>query len=169
VNGVGPSYWYRTSQPWLPKSSISSSVALEPFLGPGLFFSYVNFFTHMVGLLGRVISPSQGRYLHTGQHKHRINGHTDIHALSGIRTHDPSVWASEDGSCLRPGGHCDRPKYIQGYKSVEGRNIRKRWKSWKDSSAGTGREICALKLMIVFLNPTCISRLKQSILQHSKM
>jgi hypothetical protein len=26
-----------------------------------------------VGLLGRGISPSQGRYLHTGQHKHRIN------------------------------------------------------------------------------------------------
>jgi hypothetical protein len=26
---------------------------------------------------------------------------TDIHALSGIRTHDPSVPASEDISCLR--------------------------------------------------------------------
>jgi hypothetical protein len=32
--------------------------------------------------------------------------HTDIHALSAIRTHDPSVRASEDGSCLRPRGHC---------------------------------------------------------------
>jgi hypothetical protein len=30
---------------------------------------------------------------------------TDIHALSGIRTHDPSVRASEDNSCLRPRGH----------------------------------------------------------------
>jgi hypothetical protein len=28
--------------------------------------------------------------------------HTDIHALSGIRTHDPSDRASEDSSCLRP-------------------------------------------------------------------
>jgi hypothetical protein len=27
---------------------------------------------------------------------------TDIRTSSGIRTHDPSVWASEDGSCLRP-------------------------------------------------------------------
>jgi hypothetical protein len=30
---------------------------------------------------------------------HRINAHnTDIHALSGIRTHDPSVREGEDGS-----------------------------------------------------------------------
>jgi hypothetical protein len=35
--------------------------------------------------------------------------HTDIHALSGIRTHDSSVRAVEDSSsCLRPRGHCDR-------------------------------------------------------------
>jgi hypothetical protein len=32
-------------------------------------------FTQSVGLLGRGISPSQGRYLHTGQHKHRLNAH----------------------------------------------------------------------------------------------
>jgi hypothetical protein len=50
---------------------------------------------HSVGLLGRRISPSQGRYLY----KHRIN--TNIRALSGIRTHDPSVRAGEDSSCLR--------------------------------------------------------------------
>jgi hypothetical protein len=33
--------------------------------------------------------------------------HTDIHALIGIRTHDPSVQAGEDGSCLRPLGRSD--------------------------------------------------------------
>jgi hypothetical protein len=32
--------------------------------------------------------PSQGRYLHTGQ--------LDIHASSGILSHDSSVWAGED-------------------------------------------------------------------------
>jgi hypothetical protein len=32
---------------------------------------------------------------------------TDIHALSGIRTHDPSVRAGKDISFLRPCGHCD--------------------------------------------------------------
>jgi hypothetical protein len=33
----------------------------------------------------------------------------NIHALSGIRAHDPSVRESEDSSRLRPRGHCDRP------------------------------------------------------------
>jgi hypothetical protein len=41
----------------------------------------------MVGLLGRVISSSQGLYLHrTTQHR---KTRTNIHALSGIRTRDP--------------------------------------------------------------------------------
>jgi hypothetical protein len=66
-------------------------VALQPLLGPGLFCSFVIFFWQTVGILGRVISPSQGHYLHTGQHKHRINAHPDILALSGIPTHVSSV------------------------------------------------------------------------------
>jgi hypothetical protein len=36
----------------------------SPLLGPGLLFSFVIFFTQPVGLLGWVISLSQGRYLH---------------------------------------------------------------------------------------------------------
>jgi hypothetical protein len=32
----------------------------------------------------------------------------DIYASSGIQTHDPSVQASKDSSCLVPHGHCDR-------------------------------------------------------------
>jgi hypothetical protein len=46
-----------------------------------VFFSY----TQSVGLLGRGICPSQGLHLHTEY------THTDIHASSGIRTHDSSV------------------------------------------------------------------------------
>jgi hypothetical protein len=38
------------------------------------FFSFYSY-TQMVGLLGRGISPLQGRYLHTEQHKHRVNAH----------------------------------------------------------------------------------------------
>jgi hypothetical protein len=53
------------------------------------------------------IGPSQGRYLHTEQHKHTINAYTDIHASSMIRTHNPSVRASEEGSWLGPRGHWD--------------------------------------------------------------
>jgi hypothetical protein len=37
--------------------------------------------------------------------------HTDIHALSGIRTHNPSFRTSEVSSCLRLRGHCDRQLY----------------------------------------------------------
>jgi hypothetical protein len=53
---------------------------------------------HLVGLLGRVISPSQGRYL----------TQMNIHVSNGIRTHDPSVSTSEDSSYLRSSGHSDR-------------------------------------------------------------
>jgi hypothetical protein len=76
-----------------------------PLLDLGRFFSFL-IYTQSVGLLGQGISPPQSRCLHTGQHKHRINA--DIHALSGIRTHDPSFRASEDSSYLRQGGHYDR-------------------------------------------------------------
>jgi hypothetical protein len=100
---------------FISQSKVSSSFIHQwlysPLLGPGLFFSFVICFTQTVGLLGRVISPSYGRYLHTEQHKHRINAHTDIHALIWIRTHDPSVRASEDSSYLRPRGHCDGSGY----------------------------------------------------------
>jgi hypothetical protein len=42
------------------------------------------------------------------QNKHIRLYTPNIHALSGIRTHDHSVRASEDSSCLRPLGYCDR-------------------------------------------------------------
>jgi hypothetical protein len=73
------------------------------------FFSFF-ISTQLVGLLGRGISPPQGLYLHTEQHEHRINAHnTNIHALSGIQTHDPILRESEDISCLRPRDQCDQP------------------------------------------------------------
>jgi hypothetical protein len=57
------------------------------------------------------ISPSQGLYLHI-EHRHRINANnTNIHALCGIQTHNPSLRASEDSSRLRPRGNCDRQEY----------------------------------------------------------
>jgi hypothetical protein len=80
----------------------------SPLLDLGRFFSFLILYTvDRTPWTG--ISPSQGFYLHTEQHNHRTNAHnTDIHALSGIRTHDSSVRASEDSSCLRWHGHCDR-------------------------------------------------------------
>jgi hypothetical protein len=81
-------------------------MAVQPLWTFATYFSFL-IHTEQVGLLGRGISPSKARYLHK-QHKRRINAHTNIHALSGIRRHDPSVRAGEDGSCLRPRSHCDR-------------------------------------------------------------
>jgi hypothetical protein len=75
-------------------------------------FSVSSSYTQSLGLLGRGMSPSQSLYLHAEQHKHRINAHdTDNQALCGIRTYDPSVRRSEDSSCLRTRGHCDRFHY----------------------------------------------------------
>jgi hypothetical protein len=92
--------------------SIVFSMAFPTHSGLWPLIQFRSHFSQMLGLLGRVSSPSQGRYLNTGQHKHRINSHnTDIHALSGIPTHDPSVRASEVSSCLRPRGHCDRRQW----------------------------------------------------------
>jgi hypothetical protein len=57
-------------------------------LGRLTYRRFLELFRQTVGLLGRVISPSQGLYLHrTTQHR---KTRTNIHALSGIRTHDPS-------------------------------------------------------------------------------
>jgi hypothetical protein len=80
------------------------SMALPAHSGSWPRIQFRNHFSQTVGLLGWVISPSQGLYLNTGQHKLTPN----IHALSGIRTHDPSVRANADSSCFRPRGYCDR-------------------------------------------------------------
>jgi hypothetical protein len=73
----------------------------RPFLG-GRFFSFL---IYTVGRTPWMGDQPVSRPLPT----HRRNAHnTDIHALSGIRTHDPSVRASETSSYLRPHGHCDR-------------------------------------------------------------
>jgi hypothetical protein len=53
-----------------------SSMTLPAHSGPWLLIQFRNQISQMVGLLGRVISPSQGLYLNTGQHKHRINAYT---------------------------------------------------------------------------------------------
>jgi hypothetical protein len=67
-----------------------SPVALQSLkaLGRLTYRKFLELFRHMIGLLGRVISPSQGLYLHrTTQHRKTL---TNIHALSGIRNHDPN-------------------------------------------------------------------------------
>jgi hypothetical protein len=57
---------------------------------------------HSVGLLGAMISSSQGLYLYTNTEKRTYTQTPNIHALSGTRTHDPS---------FRPLGYRDRLKF----------------------------------------------------------
>jgi hypothetical protein len=52
------------------------------------------FILQMVGLLGRVISSSQGLYLNTGQHKHRINAYTHTISMPCVGF-EPAIPASE--------------------------------------------------------------------------
>jgi hypothetical protein len=66
----------------------------------------MNLFGHLVGLLGRGISPRQVLYLHRKTQHRKTRTH--IHASSGIRTHDPNFRAVEDSTSLRPRGQWDR-------------------------------------------------------------
>jgi hypothetical protein len=55
-----------------PTYFFNGSTAL---VGPGRYFGFL-IYLRAVGLFGRVISSSQGLYLNTRQHKHRINTYT---------------------------------------------------------------------------------------------
>jgi hypothetical protein len=82
---------YNETQLFLKHSLLSYTVALQSLkdLVRLTYTRFLRLFRQTVGLLGRMISPSQGLYLHrTTQHR---KTETNIHALSGIRTHDPSV------------------------------------------------------------------------------
>jgi hypothetical protein len=92
------------------------SLALQPQFGPwptAMKLFHFGFLDRRqsVGLLGRMISSSQGPYLYINTEK-RTHTHTqtlNIHALSGIRTHNPGFRASEDSTWLRLLGYRDRP------------------------------------------------------------
>jgi hypothetical protein len=88
-------------------------IALPAHLGPWPLIQFRSQFSQMVGLFEQVISPSQGLYLNTGhtQTQNKRIQIPDMHALSGIRAHDPCVRAIEDSSCLR------RAATVTGYNS----------------------------------------------------
>jgi hypothetical protein len=88
-------------------------LALQPQFGPwptsiklSVHFGLLDL-RQSVGLLGRVISSSQGLYLYINIEK-RTHTNTKHPCLDKIRTHDPGFRASEDSACLRPLGYRDR-------------------------------------------------------------
>jgi hypothetical protein len=54
-----------------------------------------------VGLLGRVMSSSQGFYLNTGQHEHRINTYTYQTSMPCVGF-EPTIPASERAKTYKP-------------------------------------------------------------------
>jgi hypothetical protein len=82
--------------------SIYSSTALVDL-------QLLNLSTESIGLPGQGMSPSQGRYLHTGQHKNRINAHK----YSCLEWDSKTRALCSTGRrrfILRRRGHCDRHK-----------------------------------------------------------
>jgi hypothetical protein len=70
---------------------------------------FLELFRHMVGLLGRVISPSQGLFLHrTTQHRKTRDKHPCLERDSNPRSQQPT---GQDPR-IRPHGHCDRQSLI---------------------------------------------------------
>jgi hypothetical protein len=87
-------------------TTVFLSVALQSSVGPWPLFQFFNVYA-----VGRIPwtgeSTSRKAAAYTRNNVHTEYTHTNIHALSEIRTHDPSVRAGKDGSFLRPSGHRD--------------------------------------------------------------
>jgi hypothetical protein len=81
-------------------------MALQPFIGLWPLFQFRNLF-YVEGRTPWTNDQPVARPLPTQRTIQTQNKRTDIHALSGVRTHDPSVPANEDSSCHRPRGHYD--------------------------------------------------------------
>jgi hypothetical protein len=83
------------------------SVALQSLkdLGRLIYRRFLELFRHVAGLLGRVISPSQGLYLHrTTQHRKTRDKHPCFERDPNPRSQQPT---GQDPR-LRPHGHYDR-------------------------------------------------------------
>jgi hypothetical protein len=68
-----------------------------------------------LGLHGRVISPTQSRYLHRTIQTQNKRRHLWLEWDSNPRS---QVRAGEDISCLRPRGHCDRLQSIHCFVNI---------------------------------------------------
>jgi hypothetical protein len=88
-------------------------------------------YSQLVRFLGWVISPV-ARLLPTQDNTSTEETHTDIHASSEILTHDPSVRASADISCLRPRGHSYR---LTSYQNNKNDGLTKSVQSWRRKKA----------------------------------
>jgi hypothetical protein len=69
---------FNEAEEWVKYVTYCLSIVPQPFVGPWPLFQFLDLFTQSVGPLGRGISSSQSRYLHTGQHKQNKRTQTSI-------------------------------------------------------------------------------------------
>jgi hypothetical protein len=109
------------------------SMALPAYSGPRPLIQFLNHFSQTVGLLGRMISPSQGRYLNTGQDKHRINTYTHQTSIPWVGF-EPTIPTSERAKTVHD---LDRAATVIGamwvwlYNKIMQTARRSHTKSWK--------------------------------------
>jgi hypothetical protein len=130
---------------------LSISVYLSTALQPSGIGRYFGFFIYIesVWLLWREISRRKA-----STHTQNNTTHIDIHALSGIRTQDPSVWASEDSSCIRQRDRDRRSLHLLGINLYSlgsktlGYSVHRQWNTnsknrspYEAKSHWTGEEI----------------------------
>jgi hypothetical protein len=110
-------YWIKSEEKYFV-SKISFqyffSMALPTHSGPKPLIQFRNYFSQTVGLLGRVIRPSQGPYLNSGQHKHRINAYTHQTSMPWVGF-EPTIPASERAKIVHA---LDRKATVTGLISV---------------------------------------------------
>jgi hypothetical protein len=106
TNPIVPKY-RNPVPPWRNSSQVSSHSAIIMKL----------WILQTVRLLGRVMSPSQGRYLHRKMKAKRKR----IYPV-GFEPTSPVVWVGEDISCFRPHGRCNRHisnSMVSSYKNCQ--------------------------------------------------
>jgi hypothetical protein len=89
-------------------------MALPALSGPWPLNQFRNHFSQTVGLLGRVISPSQGLYLDTAQQKHRINAYTHQTSMTLVGF-EPKIPASERAKMVHA---LDRAATVTGNEKI---------------------------------------------------
>jgi hypothetical protein len=88
------------------------SMALQPLLGSWPLFSFLNFYTVIRTVWTGDQPVARPLPTHTGQHEHRINAHR--HPCLEWESNPRSRCSSEDSSCFRLRGHCDRQLLLIG-------------------------------------------------------